>query len=132
MKLLRSLEIKTERLKGGLNMGQVILSLEEYEKLRKQADAVAELSNCFELDADFDRGRITLGIPIKKAAEIFKTMFIGSEYDDGTFEIKEELRNYSINVADYYINAVKKKEKLEEAEAQAQEEPEEESKGGPF
>lgn len=99
-------------------MGQVILSLEEYEKLRKQADAVAELSNCFELDADFDRGRITLGIPIKKAAEIFKTMFIGSEYDDGTFEIKEELRNYSINVADYYINAVKKKEKLEEAETQ--------------
>jgi hypothetical protein len=130
MKLLKSLESKIEKLKGGLSMGQVILSLEEHEKLRKQADAVAELSNCFELDADFDRGRITLGIPIKKAAEIFKTMFIGSEYDDGTFEIKEELRNYSINVADYYINAVKKKEKLEEAETQ--EEPEEESKGGPF
>lgn len=111
-------------------MGQVSLSLEEYDQLKQKADATAELSKCFELDADFDRRRITLAIPIKKAAEIFKTMFIGSEYDDGTFEIKEELKNYSINVADYYINAVKKKEEPEEAEAQ--EEPEAESEGGPF
>ncbi|WP_410497233.1 hypothetical protein QTL86_11320 [Cellulosilyticum sp. ST5] len=113
-------------------MGQVILSLEEYEKLRKQADAVAELSKCFVIVESFNEKEVTLSIPVAKAAEIFKAMFVGSKYDDGTFEIHEDIRNYNISVADYYIKAVKKKEKLEEAEAQAQEEPEEESKGGPF
>lgn len=125
MKLLKSLESKIEKLKGGLRMAQVILSLEEYEKLRKQADAVAELSKCFELNTDYDSTKVSLAIPVKKAAEIFKTMFTGSEYDDGTFEIKEDIKNYSISVADYYINAIKKKEKLEEAETQEEAEQDE-------
>lgn len=128
MKLLKSLETKIGKLKGGLKMAQVILSLEEYDQLKQKADATAALSKCFELDKDYDGEKITLAIPIKKAAEIFKTMFIGSEYDDGTFEIEEDIRNYNISVADYYIKAVKKVEKSVE---EVQEE-QEESEGGPF
>lgn len=106
-------------------MGQVILSLEEYEKLRKQADAVAELSKCFVIVESSYEEAVTLSIPVAKAAEIFKAMFVGSKYDDGTFEIHEDIRNYNISVADYYIKAVKKKEEPEEAETQEEAEQDE-------
>lgn len=106
-------------------MGQVLLSLEEYEELKKKGDAVAELSKCFRIEKSYSEKEVSLSISITKAAEIFKAMFNGSKYDDGTFEIYEDIRNYNISVADYYIKAVKKKEETEEAETQEEAEQDE-------
>ncbi|MHC1750705.1 MAG: hypothetical protein AB9856_20730 [Cellulosilyticaceae bacterium] len=97
-------------------MGQVILSLEEYDQLRKQADGKKELSNCFELKKDYS-GELRLSIEVSKAQEIFKTLFTGSKFDNGTYVINEKECDYSDDIANYYINATKKDEiEVEETE----------------
>lgn len=107
-------------------MGQVVLSLEEYDQLKKQADVVAQVKDCFSLDRSYG-GEVKLNISVGKTAEIFKAMFAESVYNDGTYEVQVDKDfGYTTDVAGYYVKAVKKKEELEEVEVQ------EESEGGPF
>lgn len=94
-------------------MGQVILSLEEYDQLKKKADGKEELAKCFELDKDYN-GKVQLNISIQKAQEIFKVLFEGSKFDDGTYVINEKESDYNEGIASYYINATKNLEPKEE------------------
>ena len=96
-------------------MGQVVLSLDEYNELKRQADAVQtvkeaieSLKECFVLEKDYKGQEITLGISIVKAAEIFNKMFEASEFNDGTYELKVEPIEYSSSIATHRIKAVKK------------------------
>lgn len=97
-------------------MGQVVLSLEEYDQLKKQADVVAELKGCFKLEKDYEGKEITLAIPVKKAAEIFGELFTESEYNDGSYVMEIEHKDYTVNVANWYVKALKKPEVIEEVE----------------
>lgn len=95
-------------------MGQVILSLEEYDQLKKQADLAEQARDCFTLGKGYD-GDIKLNISISKAAEIFKAMFAESVYNDGSYEIQEKYYQWEeADVAGYYVKAVKKQELKEE------------------
>lgn len=97
-------------------MGQVNLSLEEYDQLKKQADVAAQVRDCFTLDRGYD-GDIKLQVTVGKAVEIFKAMFSESAYNDGNYEVEvdEERLSYEIDVAGYYVKAVKKQEFQEES-----------------
>lgn len=115
-------------------MGQVLLSLEEYEVLKKKADAgeiARDVANgyrdIFKLYKSYGDDKIVLEIKVKKAAEILKSMLVESEFNDGTYEVEvdEDNLDYGANVAEYYVKAVKKKEKLEEAETQEEAEQDE-------
>lgn len=90
-------------------MGQVILSLEEYDQLKKQADLVTQTKECFELRKRYD-GEITLGISLGKTKEIFKKIFESSRYaSDFEMQTREDINyNYVDEVSGYYIKAVKK------------------------
>lgn len=111
-------------------MGQVVLSLEEYDQLKKETNIAAQVRDCFSLEKTYG-GEIKLSISVGKAAEIFKAMFEESIYNNGTYEIQvDKDLDYTTDVAGYYVKAVKKKEEPEEAEAQ--EEKGEESEGGLF
>lgn len=91
-------------------MGQVVLSLEEYDQLKKQADIAAQTRDCFSLDKNFS-GEIRLYVSVGKAAEIFKSIFDKSLYNDDTYEIQvDKDLDYTVDVAGYYVKAVKKKE----------------------
>lgn len=106
-------------------MGQVVLSLEEYDQLKKQADVVAQVKDCFSLDKTYS-GEIKLSVSVGKAAEIFKAMLEESCYNNGAYEIQiDKDVDYIVDVAGYYVKAVKKIEELEEAQ-------EAEEEGGPF
>ena len=95
-------------------MGQVILSLEEYDQLKKQADVVAQVKDCFSLDRVYN-GDIKLNVSISKAAEIFKAMFAESVYNDGSYEIQVNPVQFDeIDVAGYYVKAVRKEESIED------------------
>ena len=97
-------------------MGQVILSLEEYDQLKKQTDVVAQVRDCFSLDKNYNGDEIKLNIAISKAVEIFKSMFLESKYNDGSYEIQVNHSKWDeIDVAGYYVKAVKKEEFIEEA-----------------
>ncbi len=96
-------------------MGQVILNLEEYEELRKKADAnkamkeaIESLKECFVLEKDYKGEEITLAISNVKAAEIFNIMFEASEFNDGTYELKVDPGLYTSSIASHRIKAVKK------------------------
>ena len=96
-------------------MGQVILSLEEYNELKKQADAVQatkeaieSLKECFVLEEDYRGEEITLGISTVKAAEIFNKMFEVSKFNDGTYDLKVNPGEYSSSIATHRIKAIKK------------------------
>ena len=91
-------------------MGQVILSLEEYDQLKKQADVIAQVRDCFTLYRGYE-GDIKLNISISKAAEIFKAMFAESVYNDGSYEIQVNYSQWDeTDVAGYYVKAVKKED----------------------
>lgn len=118
-------------------MGQVILSLEEYNELKGQTDAVQvmkeaieSLKECFVLEKDYKGEEITLGISTVKAAEIFNKMFEASEFNDGTYELKVEPIKYSSSIATHRIKAVKKNneptEELEEVLTQEKNQEDEE------
>lgn len=95
-------------------MGRVILSLEEYDQLKKQADLVAQVGDCFTLYRGYD-GDIKLNISISKAAEIFKAMFAESVYNDGSYEIQVKHSQWDeTDVAGYCVKAVKKGESTED------------------
>lgn len=101
---------------GGLKMGQVNLSLEEYDQLKKQTDLVAQVRDCFSLERNYNGDEIKLNISISKAAEIFKAMFLESEYNDGSYEIQIINTQFDeIDVAGYYVKAVKKEDGHEES-----------------
>ena len=96
-------------------MGQVILSLEEYNELKKQADtvqatkeAIESLKECFVLEKDYKGEEITLAISNMKAAEVFSIMFEASEFNDGTYELEVDPGEYSSSIATHRIKAVKK------------------------
>lgn len=96
-------------------MGQVNLSLLEYNQLMKQADVAAQVRDCFTLYRSYDGNEIKLNISISKAAEIFKAMFAKSVYNDGSYEIQLNLSQWDeIDVAGYYVKAVKKEDVQEE------------------
>ncbi len=104
-------------------MGQVILSLEEYEELKKKADAgeiARDVANSyrdiFKLYKSYGDDKIVLEIKVKKAAEILKSMIVESEFNDGTYEVEVDENNldYGANVAEYYVKAVKKQDKVTE------------------
>ena len=104
-------------------MGQVVLSLEEYDQLKKQADIAAQTRDCFALYRGYS-GDIKLQVTVGKAAEIFKAMFSESRYNDGSYEIEvdEERLLYETDVAEYYVKAVKKKEEPKEETEEEDEE----------
>ena len=96
-------------------MGQVILSLEEYNELKEKMDAIQamkeaieSLKECFVLEKDYKGEEITLGISIVKAAEIFTKMFEASEFNDGTYELEVDPGVYTSTIASHRIKAVKK------------------------
>lgn len=97
-------------------MGQVNLSLEEYDQLKKKADVAAQVRDCFTLDRGYNGNEIKLSISVIKAAEIFKAMFAESVYNNGNYEVEvdEEILLYEVDVAGYYVKAVKKQELKEE------------------
>ena len=97
-------------------MGQVVLSLEEYDQLKKQ-------TNIFSLEKSFC-GEIKLSISVGKAAEIFKAMFEESIYNNGTYEIQvDKDLDYTTDVPGFYVKAVKKADKpVEEQEEVEQDE----------
>ena len=98
-------------------MGQVNLSLEEYDQLKKQADVAAQVRDCFSLYRNYSGDEIKLNISISKAAEIFKAMFVESVYNDGSYEIQLEHSQFSeTDVAGYCIKAVKKDDILKEVD----------------
>lgn len=95
-------------------MGRVILSLEKYDQLKKEADIAAQVRDCFTLNRDYN-GDIKLQITVGKAAEIFKAMFAKSLYNDGSYEIQvDKVLWHETEVAGYYVKAVKKQELKEE------------------
>lgn len=98
-------------------MGQVNLSLEEYDNLKKQADIAAQARECFVISRSYNSD-VTLKISVGKAAELFKSLFNGSIYDDGSYEIEVDENNldYETEVASYYVKAVKKEEPEEDRE----------------
>ena len=96
-------------------MGQVILSLEEYNELKGQADAnkaikeaIENLKECFVLEKDYTGKEITLAISNMKAAEVFNIMFEASEFNDGTYELEVDPGEYNSSIATHRIKAVKK------------------------
>ena len=96
-------------------MGQVHLSLEEYDQLKKQADVVAQVRDCFSLYRSYDGNEIKLNISLDKAAEIFKAMFSESVYNNGSYEIQVGDSQWGeTDVAGYYVKAVKKEESTED------------------
>lgn len=99
-------------------MGQVALSLIEYENLRQR-----DVRNYFSLEEDYN-GEVKLTIKTEKAAEIFNKLFKGSVFDNGAYEIDTDKEGYkrgrTADVCGYYVKAVKKLK--EQAEAQEQEE----------
>ena len=105
-------------------MGQVILNLEEYEELRKKADAnkamkeaVESLKECFVLEKDYTGKEITLAISNVKAVEVFSIMFEASEFNDGTYELEVDPGEYSSSIATHRIKAVKKDDEPEEVDS---------------
>ena len=90
-------------------MGQVILSLIEYDELKKQANLVEQTKDCFLLEKSYN-GEIKLNISVGKAAEIFKALFSESYYNNETYEIEvdKDLLDYKTDVAGCYVKAVKK------------------------
>lgn len=91
-------------------MGQVSLSLEEYDQLKKQTNIAAQVRDCFSLEKSYG-GEIKLSISVGKAAEIFKSIFEQSIYSNGTYEIQvNKDLDYTTDVAGYYIKAVKRVE----------------------
>lgn len=105
-------------------MGQVVLSLEEYDQLKKQADVVAQVKDCFSLDRSYG-GEVKLNISVGKTAEIFKAMFAESVYNDGTYEVQvDKDLGYTTDVAGYYVKAVKKVEEPEEIQEESKEDEE--------
>ena len=92
-------------------MGKVILSIEEYEDLRKQAD----LKECFSLKKNYDDSRINLTISQDKAVSIFNELFSTSKFKDD-YVIVENSTNFNIEIADFYIKAVRKSDDVKEGE----------------
>ena len=91
-------------------MGQVVLSLEKYDQLKKEADIAAQLRDCFTLNREYN-GDIKLQITVGKAAEIFKSMFATSLYNDGSYEVQVDKEWwYETEVAGYYVKAVRKQD----------------------
>ena len=106
-------------------MGQVVLSLEEYDQLKKETNITAQVRDCFSLEKSYG-GEIKLSISVGKAAEIFKSIFEQSIYSNSTYEIQvDKDLDYTTDVAGYYIKAVKRVEEPEEAEAQEEAEQDE-------
>lgn len=104
-------------------MGQVILSLIEYDQLKKKSDEVAQLKECFKLNKNYD-GKITLRIPVEKATKIFKKLFDESEYNDGSYVLDIDSRYIDIDadIAEWYVKAIKKEESKEDEETKEDEE----------
>ena len=103
-------------------MGQVILSLEKYDQLKKEADIAAQVRDCFTLNRSYDGKEIKLNISISKAAEIFKAMFSESAYNDGSYEIQLNLYQWDeTDVAGYCVKAVKREEDESKEESKGDE-----------
>ncbi|WP_410495056.1 hypothetical protein QTL86_12950 [Cellulosilyticum sp. ST5] len=75
-------------------MAQVILSLEEYEELKKKADAgeiardvAKNYRNIFKLYKAYGDEKIYLEIEVGKVAEILKSMLIENGFNNDTYEI---------------------------------------------
>lgn len=85
-------------------MGKVILNLDEYNQLKKQAESRKELAECFSVKKSYS-GEVRLCINIPKAQEIFKVLFKDSSFDNGKYEINEKECEHSDDILSYYINA---------------------------
>lgn len=86
-------------------MGQVMLSLEEYNELRDQARKAAAVRDCLMLEKSYN-GNVELAIDMKKAAETFRILMEGSQFKDTHTVMEDPTMLDTYTIATYSLRAV--------------------------